>query len=206
MGMKSPEQRSLEDPMDAASQEKPSRRYQDIARFFRAYASASRMQLVERPATRDEIERAERELGVAFPSSYRWFQLEFGDAQDAPLDIYTAHGATGPYSTSIVEVNLRERTELRPHLPVHLIAFSDDGGGNHLCFDTTRREDDECPVVWWDHEQDEDQEPEDAALSFLDWIEAELKERAAEEGGSLLNALPNMYKNWIDAWSRKFRE
>jgi hypothetical protein len=34
--------------------------------------------------------------------------------------------------------------------------------------------------VWWNHEMGEDQEPESAGSSFLDWIEQTLKEMAAE--------------------------
>jgi hypothetical protein len=75
-----------------------------------------------------------------------------------------------------------------------------------LCFDTTRPEDGEYPVVWWNHEMDEDQEPEDAASSFLDWIEQELKEMAAEERPSVLDVLPNIYKQWMDEWTRQFRK
>ena len=140
--------------MDSPPPDTPSRRYHDVARFFRAYASAANVRLISRPASVEEIEGAERELGAPFPLSYRWFQLDFGDIQDGPLEIYSARTAGGDYA-NIVGINLKERTELRPHLPTHLIAFSDNGAGDHLCFDTTRREGDEYPVVWWDHEQDD---------------------------------------------------
>ena len=192
--------------MDAPSKGTPSRRYQDVARFFRAYATEEKRQLVSRPATTEEIDRAERELGPRLPMSYRWFQLEFGDFEHGPLDIYTVRTSHGPYSTNIVGANVKERTEAGPRLPTHLIAFSDSGGGDLLCFDTARPEGDEYPVVWWDHELDEDQEPEEAAPSFLDWIEQELKEMAAEERPSVLDVLPDMYKQWMDEWGRRFRK
>ena len=192
--------------MDAPSRDTPSRRYQDVARFFRAYAAEQKMQLVPRPANVEDIDRAERELGAQFPMSYRWFQLEFGDVEHSPLDIYTVQTPQRPYSKHVIETNLQERTEAGPRLPAHLIAFSDNGGGDMLCFDTTRPEDGEYPVVWWNHEMDEDQEPEDAASSFLDWIEQELKEMAAEERPSVLGVLPNIYKQWMDEWTRQFRK
>jgi len=192
--------------MDAPSNDTPSGRYQDVSRFFRAYATEEKMQLVPRPATSEEIDRAERELGARFPMSYRWFQLEFGDFEHGPLDIYTVCTSHGPYSMNIVGANVEERTEAGLRLPTHLIAFSDSGGGDLLCFDTTRPEGDEYPVVWWDHELDEDQKPEDAATSFRDWIEQELKEMAAEERPSVLDVLPDMYKQWMDEWGRRFRK
>jgi hypothetical protein len=166
--------------MDAPSQDTPSRRYQNVARFFRAYAAEEKLQLVPRPAKVEEIDRAERELGAPFPMSYRWFQLEFGDVEPGPLDIYTVCTPQGRYSKHVIEANLQERTEAGPRLPAHLIAFSDNGAGDLLCFDTTRPEGAEYPVVWWNHEMGEDQEPEGAASSFLDWIEQTLKEMAAE--------------------------
>jgi len=192
--------------MDAPSQDTPSRRYQDVARLFRTYGAEERMQLVPRPATIEEIDRAERELGARFPMSYRWFQLEFGDFERGPLDIYTVHTPHEPYSKHIIDANLQERTEAGPRLPAHHIAFSDNGGGDLLCFDTTRSEGVECPVVWWNHELDDDQEAEDAAPSFLDWIEQELKEMAAEERPSVLDVLPDIYKRWMDEWARQFRK
>ena len=181
----------------------PSRRYEDAVRFFRAYASAERMTLVAHPATPAEIDEAERALGAVFPDSFRWFQLEFGDCQGGPLDIYTARSAQ-PSAFDIVGINRDARAELHPRLPAHLIAFSDNGGGDYVCFDTTRREANECPVVWWDHEQDEQQVPAPAAPSFLDWLEGELRERAAEERGSLLDSFP--YKDWIASWFRGARQ
>ena len=55
--------------MDAPSKDTPSRRYQDVARFFRAYVAEEKMQLVTRPASVEEIDRAERELGSRLPRS-----------------------------------------------------------------------------------------------------------------------------------------
>jgi len=192
--------------MDGPSKDTPSRRFEDVARFFRQYATAEKMQVVTRPASVEEIDRAERELGSRFPMSYRWFQLEFGDFEQGPLDIYTVRTPHGPYSRYIVETNLKERTEAVPRLPAHLVAFSDNGGGDLLCFETTRSEGAESPVVWWNHELYEDQEPEDAAPSFLDWIEQELKEMAAKERSSVLDVLPDIYKRWMDEWARQFHK
>jgi hypothetical protein len=45
------------------------------------------------------------------------------------------------------------------------------------------------PVVWWDHEGNEAQPPERAGPSFLDWLAAEVRERAAEAKWSYLRWL-----------------
>ncbi len=54
--------------------------------------------------------------------------------------------------------------------------------------------------MWWDHEQDETQQPEIAGRSFLDWLEAELKERAAEGKGSLLDSIRYVHQDWMKSW------
>jgi hypothetical protein len=163
----------------------PSQKYQDVIRRFRSYAAAEKMKLVGHPATAAEIEAAEGALGTRFPDSYRWFQLELGDVEQAPIDIYSVRPEVHDYGVNIVAENQKARTELFPPLPAHLIAFSDDGGGDYVCFDTSRPEADEYPVVWWYHDLDEQQEPESAGSSFLDWIDSELREIASEPRHSL---------------------
>ena len=174
-------------------------RYEDIAHLFRAYARSRGAEVVPRPATHQELAAAEAALGCRFPSSYRSFQLEFGDAAHSPVDIYGVR-TPEPSERNIVAINVGERHDAYPRLPVHLIAFSDNGGGDLLCFDTSVLRDGENPVVWWDHEGDETQHPEAAASSFLDWLERELHEMAAEPKGSRLAVLPRIYLGWIRTW------
>jgi len=177
----------------------PSDKYHEVTRMFRAAAGVA---LETAPATTDEVAAAQEALGVRFPESYVWFQLEFGRVPNGPLDIYTVR-PTDPEQRNIVGINVDERTNAWPPLPVHLIAFSDSGGGDLLCFDTSALRDRECPVVWWDHELDDTQQPMQAASSFLEWIEAELRERAAEEPGSLLDALGHVHRAWLRQWFNK---
>ena len=127
-----------------------------------------------------QIEAAEAALAVRLPDGYRWFQLEFGDYREGPVAIFGVQPAQ-EYTENIVDRNQIERTEMRPRLPAHLIAFSNNGAGDHYCFDTIRGSGNEYPVVWWDHELDENQEPLAAAPSFLDWLEGELREIEEEE-------------------------
>jgi SMI1-KNR4 cell-wall len=155
--------------------------HEDVARLFRsAAAGAGGADVVPRPATPAQIETAERALGSALPESFRQFQLEFGDCQYAPVDIYRVLPAEPP-ALNLVSINLDARTEMGPRLPSFLIAFSDDGGGNYFCFDTRAASESEAPVVVWDHELDEDQTPDLVAPSFVEWLRRELEERIDEE-------------------------
>jgi len=172
-------------------------RYDEVARLFREQAHG----LVSDPGTLDEIAAAERVLGAQLPESFRRFQLEFGEYKGGSLDIYSVKPVEPP-ARNIVSINRDARTELFPRLPSHLIAFSDNGAGDYNCFDTGARIVDECPVVWWDHELDEDQTPEPAASSFLDWLQAELEEIASEEKGSQFDQIGYFAQDILRAWLR----
>jgi hypothetical protein len=178
----------------------PNARYVEVARRFREFPTAG-IRTVD-PASEEELAAAEDALGCRFPESYRRFQLEFGRVRNGPLDIYTVRPAD-PTSTNIVAVNLVERRSLHRPLLSHLVAFSDSGGGDRLCFDASACEAGECRIVWWDHEADPGEPPQTAAASFLDWMEAELRERAAEEKGSLLDGLGHAYAAWVRDWQKK---
>ena len=182
----------------------PTPRYHRIAEMFRAQTRSNGADVVPRPATAEEVAGAERALGCELPESYRWFQLEFGQVPNGPVEVYSV-GTPGPSESNIVGINLDERRDAYPRLPVHLIAFSDSGGGDLLCFDTSTRQDGECQVVWWDHEGDEGQRPERAAASFLDWLERELRESARESRGPHLGVLPRLYLQWIRDWMKNRR-
>lgn len=178
----------------------PTEGYVEVARLFRQCPTAGTLSVD--PANEEELAAAEDALGCRFPESYCWFQLEFGRVKNGPLDIYTVR-PDDPMSRSIVAVNLEERRSVHRPLPSHLVAFSDSGGGDLLCFDTSAFESGECRIVWWDHEADPDEPPEAAGASFLEWLQAELRERAAEEKGSLLDSLGHVYAAWLHEWRKK---
>ena len=178
--------------------EKPTQRYQDVARLFREHARLQDPETIFEPATSEELSAAEEALGCRFPASYGWFQREFGYFPNGPLDIYSVRGAEPP-SVNIVGINVEVRDGYLP-LPPHLILFSDSGGSDFYCFDTSALERGECPIVWWDHEGSEVRPPELVAPSFLDWIEAELRERAAEAKESLLDSVGYVHLDWIRNW------
>ena len=125
------------------------------------------------PATEEEIRAAEQELGRRLPDSYKWFQQEFGNFQNAVPDIYTVRALPKPMR-NMVGIARSEQTECFPNMPLHLIAFSDNGGGDSYCFDISHYVGNECSIVLWNHENDEQQTPRIVAPTFLDWLEDEL--------------------------------
>ncbi len=115
-----------------------------------------------------EILHAENELGINLPESYKNFLKRFGYAY-WPEIIYGLEDNLLP-SDNIVNANKSERMDVVPQLPIHLAAFSPDGWGNHYCMDTSRWTGDECLIVFWNHEKDEDQNVDITHSSFLEWL------------------------------------
>jgi hypothetical protein len=138
-----------------------------------------------RPAPEEDIRQAEEALGVSFPDSYCWFLMEFG-AAEWPQLIYGVR--TGNWTwADLVRLTKESRQALNAPIPLHLLPFSPDGWGNDYCMDTSRLVEGECPVVFWNHENGEDQIPDTVFAGFLDWLEDAIRfemELDAEEAAT----------------------
>jgi hypothetical protein len=168
----------------------PSKRYREVAHRYLEYARLENSEVVPDPATPDEISAAEVALGCRFPDSYRWFQLELGRVENDLLDICSVKRGESD-TKNIVEANIDARGDSYAPLPTHLIAFS-DSSYDLYCFDTSAAKRGECPVVWWDREHDGTQRPQRVSASFLDWLEAEVRERAAEAKSAHIKGVTNI--------------
>lgn len=135
--------------------------YEEVSARFRTLASES-----GKGARPEEIQQAERELGVVLPASYRAFLREFGWGSVAHWEVHGL-GADVPPHMNFVRITLDERQEA---LPPALVPVLNDGGGGLHCLDTSLLADGECPVVFWDHEQGEAQVPNPEAESFSTWL------------------------------------
>lgn len=126
------------------------------------------------PASEAEINGAQRRLHVIFPPSYRWFLSTFGSCF-WPDYIFGLGEGLLP-GQNVVNVTMRERTEVEPSLNEQLIAVSPDGWGNHYCVCTNDDPDDEGSVVLWKHELNSDQVLDPKYPSFLDFLEDLIRE------------------------------
>jgi cell wall assembly regulator SMI1 len=152
--------------MTSDSKAKHYKRLADMVR------QAAFSEYIPNPATDADIQAAEQQLNCTFPESFKWFQKEFG-AYSGFTDVYGVKPLPAPRQ-NIVGITMQERHECYPPMPSHLIPSSDDSGGDSYCFDTSRFVNGECPVVFWDHEADEKQIPEQWAINFSAWLEEEL--------------------------------
>ena len=122
-------------------------------------------------ASDQEIADARHALGVQFREDYEAFLSKFGWAMIHGDTLYGL-GADVPHGFTVVKNAFSERYEAHPHIPTHLVPIMNDGAGNNYCLDTLHFQDDECPVVFWDHEHDDgpDQTPRRVSLSFDRWL------------------------------------
>lgn len=127
-------------------------------------------------ATAAQIQAAELELGVALKGSYRAFLQSFGWGGVEDIEILGL-GPDVPHHLNLVEVTKSERSEAQPPLSPHLIPVMNDGAGNLYCLDAGEAYLEEYPVVFWDHEADGDQEPEQVAGDFAEWLSERVASR-----------------------------
>ena len=114
------------------------------------------------PLTEQYIEKAESELGVRFPDSFRNKMMETnGGSVNVGEDLFELHPF---YDTSdkkrikrtcnsIVHETIYARTHYR--LPDNLIIIGSNGGGDVLVYKIGAREEIEATIYWLDHETDE---------------------------------------------------
>ena len=126
-----------------------------------------------RGATPQEIELAGKQLGVKLPESYKAFLGHFGWASLEGLELYGL-GDDVPAYLDLLKVAFSKRTQMRPRLPNRLVPLMNDGAGNHYCLDVVSGEQGECPVVFWDHNLGESQDPEYVAPNLEAWLSEEL--------------------------------
>jgi len=119
-------------------------------------------------ASVEEIADCERELGVRFVGSFADYLQAYGWLNVGANEIYGL--GTIEVWRRLKEMTLSERTEMYPPLPLHLVAFYNDGFGNQHCLDSSAVVEGEQRIVFWNHEAGPDQAPEPIANSFADWL------------------------------------
>jgi|ERR1043166_489468 cell wall assembly regulator SMI1 len=120
-------------------------------------------------ATPEQVAEAERQLRVTFPPTYRGFLREFGWARFSHQELYGL-GRDVPRHLDLLRNTLSERDGMRPALPPSLVPIMSDGAGNHYCLATSEVSGGACPVVIWNHELGEDQQPQVASPTFETWL------------------------------------
>jgi hypothetical protein len=135
---------------------------------LKAFLDSNPSALVGRGATEQEIVAAERQLGASFPKAFRSYLGECGYLEYGSAEFYGL-GVGVPKHLELVRRTIEERTQFHPHIPVHLVPFMANGGGDHYCIDLSAPIDDP-PVVFWDHALGATQQPYQLADTFSSWL------------------------------------
>jgi hypothetical protein len=124
---------------------------------------------VGRGVPNHEVCRAEEQLDVVFPATYRQFLMECGWCSYPSYEV-NGLGADCPALCDVVKQTSIERHEANPSLPHSLIPICADGDGNHYCLDLLSLEDDDCEVVYWNHDVDDHENPGWTGDTFAMWL------------------------------------
>lgn len=132
---------------------------------------------VHRGATVEEIRLVLRGLKVKFPRSYVEFLKQVGWVEINGDPVF----GLGPDADKAVSVELRniDASVLAvPQVAPWYIVLADDGMGNFECLDTTKIVGDECPIVFWDHENPKGslQKPRLVTRTFTKWLADKVEE------------------------------
>lgn len=136
-------------------------------------------------ATIEQISSAEEKLFARFPQSYVQFLLSVGWV-DGPNIVIYGLGRDVPTQLNLVNNTICERNECEPAVPGYAIPVMNDGSGNNFCLDCRAFLDEECCVVFWDHEHElgRKQVPEIVALDFFTWVQNTIAEAEQMDSGN----------------------
>lgn len=96
------------------------------------------------PQKEEDVLRAEEELGVKFPFSYREYLKKWGWLSFGPNE----YQGLGNSVNNVVQTTHRVRKARG--LPAYFIVVCDHDGDEYVCLDTSRFNKEECPVIIWD--------------------------------------------------------
>lgn len=120
-------------------------------------------------ATEQEIEEAERALGVRFPQEYAEFLHRAGWLDWGYGPIFGL-GRGIPPNMHLVKKTMQERHLCHPNIPIYLLPIMNDGCGNHYCLFVEGPN--KNKVAFWDHEHEDEEKqiPAVRGLGFVDWL------------------------------------
>jgi RHS repeat-associated protein len=127
----------------------------------------------------EEVRSGEQVWAYDFATG-AWKLCEVGWAESSQCSLYGL-GKDVPGHLELVRITNEERGLADPQLPFELIPIMNDGAGNHYCLDTSKMQDSECPVVFFDHEDPEGSMQIAAieAQNFSIWLTQRILEMAS---------------------------
>ena len=125
---------------------------------------------LNKPVAEKEIISFEKKFDLILPSDFKMLLRKYNGIDLAGTNIYGIQ--KGKISYSLEECYQFEHYEVENRMPLYLVPFSPDGGGNHYCFDTRVINENSCPIVFWQHDfsYSSERPPEIVNASLADWV------------------------------------
>lgn len=123
------------------------------------------------PADESDIILFERKYAIILPEDYKNLLRIYNGVGLFGTNVY---GIYQPDRINSLEENfIFEHFQVQNEMPLYLVPFSPDGGGNHYCFDIRFHQENSCPVVFWQHDYNytDNDPPEVTNSTFLDWVQ-----------------------------------
>jgi SMI1-KNR4 cell-wall len=126
----------------------------------------------------DYIINFERKYNLNLPLDFKLF---ISNLNGFSFSIITVYGFDPANPLSIENIYHNEHFEVILPQYIHLVPFSDDGGGNFYCMDTKNKDSfGNCKIVFWasNYQYTDMDEPEVTHSSFTEWLLDEVIEWA----------------------------
>jgi hypothetical protein len=127
-----------------------------------------------------ELEKTQKKIGVIFPREYIEIVLKCdgGDPENTNFKVKKGDSIFYESIGGLLKINKDKYSLLNEYLnppellPKGLVAFGEDGGGNLTCFDYRQGIHLlDPPIVFWDHEECEDENIYFVANNFKEFLE-----------------------------------
>ena len=122
------------------------------------------------PILDKRLEELEDQIGFNLPLDFKYLLKKHNSFSLGGTEV---NGLGLPFkAASLDQLYYNEHEEVGNPMLKEFLPFSPDGRGNHYCLDLLRLEDNECPIVFWQHDCDYLYR-EDVKIcnnSFTEWI------------------------------------
>jgi cell wall assembly regulator SMI1 len=126
---------------------------------------------LQNPVQLGLVEGFEKKYKVALPNDFKLFLSIHNGASLDGTEVYGIEDTGSEKRYALDGCYNAEHFLVGNAMPLYLVPFSPDGGGNHYCFDIRICDETSCPVVFWQHDYpySEEDAPEVTHGSFSDW-------------------------------------
>ncbi|MDO3627113.1 SMI1/KNR4 family protein [Mucilaginibacter sp. BT774] len=146
------------------------------------FSKFSRDMLYLGPAINDNrMELFEKEIGFELPFDFKYIMTKHNGLSLDGTEVYGIDKKLR--GSSLDEIYNSEHVDADNKMQVGFLPFSPDGYGNHYCLDLLASKEGICPIVFWQHDcnYENNDEVERCNDSFINWVKEVMIEWTLED-------------------------